>query len=417
MAQILNPTDEAELRELIASANSANTPLEIIGHATKRGLGHPVAADVSVDMQAFSAITLYEPEELVLSAKAGTPISEISSALGAQNQMLAFEPWDPAFLLGQKPASGTIGGTFMAGLAGPRRPGAGAARDNLLGVNAINGQGEIFKTGGRVVKNVSGFDLPKLIAGSFGTLAIATELTFKVLPRPEKARTLLIFGLNALEGGRAMRIALTSPHEVSATAHLPQSAAALAQVEFVRGAGTSVTAIRVEGPGPSVSVRIKALRELLSTFGDIEELHTENSIRLWSEIRDVQVLTHNPDKQVWRISVAPTDGPRLANWAESNIGADALLDWGGGLLWLALDATPDAHASDVRGAISSLGGHATLVRATADVRARVDVFQPFVGALAGLTARVKYAFDPNGILNPGRMAHQDRAGGLNGNPL
>lgn len=411
MAQILRPTNEDELRDIVASAASANTPLEIVGRATKRGLGHPVVADVCVELQAFSAITLYEPEELVLSAMAGTPISEISAALGAQNQMLAFEPWDPAFLLGQKLAGGTIGGTFMAGLAGPRRLGAGGARDNLLGVNAINGQGEIFKTGGRVVKNVSGFDLPKLIAGSFGTLCIATELTFKVLPRPEKARTLLLFGLGANDGGQAMRDALTSPHEVSATAHLPQGAAGLSQVEHVKGAATSVTAVRVEGPGPSVAVRLAALRELLSGFGEVEELHTENSIRLWSEIRDVQVLTRNRDKQVWRISVAPTDGPRLVNWAETNLGADALLDWGGGLVWLAVDGAPDAHAADVRGAISSLGGHATLIRASNDVRASVDVFQPPAGALAGLTNRVKYAFDPNGILNPGRMVRPNSAKG------
>jgi glycolate oxidase FAD binding subunit len=260
-----------------------------------------------------------------------------------------------------------------------------------------------------VVKNVTGFDLSKQIAGSFGTLAVMTEITFKVLPAPEKTRTVLILGLDDAEAMTAMSKAMGSAHEVSAAAHLPEGAAGLSAVDTVSGAGRAVTALRVEGPGPSVEHRCRALRELLKDFGDREELHSENSAQLWREIRDVGLLdgTGGGEAQVWRLSVPPMEGAgvvsALAGGSAQEMGGRAFYDWGGGLIWLAQDPLPDAGAERVRGAVAQAGGHATLVRAAPDVRARVPVFEPQSGALAQLTARVKEGFDPYAILNPGRM--------------
>jgi glycolate oxidase FAD binding subunit len=333
---------------------------------------------------------------------AATTLAEIEAALRQNNQQMAFEPADLGVLLGGKEEAGTIGGAIACNLAGPRRIKAGAARDHFLGFNAVSGRGETFKSGGTVVKNVTGFDLSKLIAGSFGTLAVMTDVTFKVLPAPEKTRTVLVFGLSDEDAMKAMSKALGSSHEVSGAAHLPEAAAKASRVSYVAGAGRSVTAVRVEGPGPSVEHRCKALTALLGDDGNIEELHSENSALLWREIRDVAFIDGN-GRQVWRLSVPPMNGAGVAAKLTNMAGASVYYDWGGGLIWLALNATPDAENEKVRQAVGAAGGHATLVRAEADVRNRVPVFEPQAGALRELTARVKEGFDPKGILNPGRM--------------
>jgi len=292
-------------------------------------------------------------------------------------------------------------------LAGPRRIKAGAARDHFLGAQAVSGRGEVFKIGGRVVKNVTGYDLCKLLAGSHGTLAAMTEVTLKVLPAPEKTRTVLLFGLDDDRAVQAMTRALQSSHEVSGAAHLPAALAAGSAVSYVAGAGTSVTAVRVEGPGPSVEHRANALRRELSDLAKSEELHSANSRSFWAELRDVAPLAAHTERVVWKISVPPAEGARVA--ARLSDGQDALsyFDWGGGLIWLALPASDalafEARHAAVRAAFADCGGHATLVRAPEEVRARVPVFQPQDPAHAALSERVKDSFDPKRILNPGRM--------------
>ena len=290
-------------------------------------------------------------------------------------------------------------------LAGPRRIKVGAARDHFLGFNAVSGRGETFKSGGTVVKNVTGFDLSKLIAGSFGTLAVMTEVTFKVLPAPEKTRTVLVLGLSDQDAMKAMAKALGSSHEVSGAAHLPEAVAKGSKVSHVAGTGWSVTAFRVEGPGPSVEHRCRALTALLGGGVSVEELHSENSALLWREICDVRLLDGDGEngRQVWRLSVPPMNGAGVAEQLTAGTGASVFYDWGGGLIWLTMDATPDAGHETVRRAVEAAGGHATLVRAGADVRNRVPVFEPQTGALREITARIKEGFDPKGILNPGRM--------------
>jgi len=392
MSDIFKPENEAHVLDAMRWAASGNAKvLEVMGQGTKRGLGRAQNAENVLDLSALSGITLYEPEELVMTARAGTPIAEVQAALDEANQMLAFEPWSPKGLYGVD--GGTVGGVFASAVTGPRRPLVGSARDHMLGFNAVSGRGEAFKSGGRVVKNVTGFDLTKLMAGSMGTLAVMTDVSFKVLPKPEKARTILVFG--ASDPGQAMRDAQNSPYEVSGVAHLPATVAARSNVSYVSAAGAGVTAVRVEGPGPSVEVRCTALRTLLSGYGEVEELHTANTQSLWQEIRDVTYFAD--DRQLWRLSVAPSDGPVIA----AQLQGEYFFDWAGGLIWLAMDATDDANADQVRGSLN--GGHATLMRASEEVRANVPVFQPQANGVAQLMKRVRAGFDPHNILNPGRM--------------
>ncbi|BBK33353.1 glycolate oxidase FAD binding subunit [Stella humosa] len=401
---ILTPDDPARLAEMVAGALADGAPLELVGAGTKRGLGRPMQAATTLDLSGLTGVTLYEPEELVMSARAGTKLAAIEAELAARGQMLAFEPPDHGPLYGGPAGAQTIGGVIATNLAGPRRIKAGAARDHFLGFEAVSGRGEAFKSGGRVVKNVTGYDLCKLVAGSHGTLAALHLVTFKVLPVPEKTRTVLLFGADAVAATAAMAAALGSPHEVASAAHLPAAVAARSTVDFVRAAGVSVTAVRVEGPEPSVAVRCAALRELLGARGAVEELHSMRSARLWAEIRDVASLLPDAGAALWRLSVAPMDGPGVAAAIARDLACETLFDWGGGLVWLATAATGDAGARTVRAAVDAVGGHATLLRAPEAVRAVVPPFHPQPAGLAALARRVKDQFDPRRILNPGRMA-------------
>jgi glycolate oxidase FAD binding subunit len=401
MTQTLKPRSEAELRDAIAWAVAEETPLEVVAHGSKRGLGRPVQARHTLDVSALAGIRSYEPEELVLTCAAATPMAEIQAALDARKQMLAFEPADLAPLLGARPGAGTIGGVLSAGLAGPRRVKSGGARDHLLGFHAVSGRGEVFKAGSKVVKNVTGYDLPKIFCGAFGTLGVMTEVTVKVLPAPPKSRTVLLFALDETAAAKAMADALNSPFEVSGAALLPAVIAARSGVDFVRDAGTSVTALRIEGTPASVAARCAGLRALLAGRGRDEELHSMRSAKLWAELRDVASLLPDPAAAIWKLSMPPAAMPTVA----AALQGERFYDWGGGLIWLAVPAQgiADADAGRVRGALAACGGHATLMRAGEPLRAGVSVFQPQDAGLAALTRRVKESFDPRRILNPGRM--------------
>jgi glycolate oxidase FAD binding subunit len=387
----------------VAWAADGGGALEIVGAATKRGWGRPMSAAAVLDLSGLTGVDMYEPEELVMTAKPGTRLSEIAAMLSRHRQRLAFEPPDLSPLLGGAEDGQTVGGVFAANLAGPRRFQAGAARDHLLGFTAVSGRAEIFKSGGRVVKNVTGFDLSKLMAGSFGTLAVLTSVTFKVLPVPDEVRTLAFAGAGDAAAIAALSRALQSPYDVTGAAHLPADAAAMSAVGRVGNAGGAVTLLRVEGPGPAVVPRVAALRELLAGAGELFELDADVSARLWREIRDLAAFAPTPDHQVWRVSVPPAEGARVAARALDRTGGSAIYDWGGGLVWLFLPPAADAHEAVVRGALGLSGGHATLIRATEDVRARVAVFQPEAAETAALIRRIKENFDPENVLNPGRM--------------
>jgi len=403
MPDAIKPENQDQLIEAIREAADAETPLEVRGTGSKAGLGNLGGSGAVLDLSAFTGITLYEPEELVMTAGAATPMAEIEAALSEKGQRLDFEPMDLGSIYGTTAGGGTIGGVIACNLTGPRRIKAGAARDHILGFKAVSGQGEAFKSGGRVVKNVTGFDLSKLICGSFGTLAAMTEVTFKVMPRPEKRRTVLILGMDAENARRTLGQVLGGPFEVSAAAHLPMDVAMTSSVEMVSGAGRSVTAVRLEGPGPSVEYSCRAIRESMDRAGGTEELHTANSVAFWREVRDAAFFDGDAESQIWRISVPPSAGAGVSAAILGRIGGKAYFDWGGGLIWMALAPRDDGGAAIVRAAIPEGDGHATLIRAADAVRGDVPVFQPQTPALAALSHRVKESFDPQNILNPGRM--------------
>lgn len=405
--QSLSPETADQLRDAVAWAVESATPLAVQGHGSKAGLGRAVETLATLDLSRLSGIVAYSAPELVLTARAGTAMTEITAALTEAGQHLAFEPPDLTGLLGGTPGRGTLGGLIATNLAGPRRIQAGAARDHFLGCQAVGGRAEIFKAGGKVVKNVTGFDLCKLLAGSYGTLAVLTEITVKVLPAPEDQRTVLILGLSDAEAAQCMSRALTSSHEVSAAAHLPAAAASSCEVEALTSHGGPVTMVRVEGPGPSVTYRAKALRGELASFGKTLEIGPQDSRAAWAVVRDAHPLTEPSDRAVWRVSVAPTQGPAVVHALRRHgSGVDCFYDWGGGLVWLGLDDTDvSLQAERVRNAVAQAGGgHATLMRASSQARTTVPVFQPQPDALAALTHRLKDTFDPARVLTPGRMA-------------
>ncbi len=407
MSEILRPQNDADIVEVVQQAAAEKVPLEVAGRGSKRALGRPLQTAGRVELSALSGITLYEPEELVLQALPGTPMAEIEQVLADNHQLMAFEPPDFGPLLGGAGGDGSIGGTLACNLAGPRRLKAGAARDHFLGVTAVSGRGEVFKAGGRVVKNVTGYDLMKLLTGSYGTLAVMTEVTIKVLPRPEKTYSLLLYELDTDQATRAMTRALSSSHEVSGAAHLPAQLAGTSKVSYVNQAGAPVTAIRLEGPGPSVQHRIQALSKELSDLGTHEALHSQNSLAFWSEVRDVLPLVAPTDRLIWRLSVPPAAAAEIVSRIMQTVDdCFYFLDWGGGLIWLSLPPADDGHAAAVRGALGNGDGHATLFRAPENIRAAVPVFQPQAAPLAALSQRLKQGFDPLGLLNPGRI-YQD----------
>jgi glycolate oxidase FAD binding subunit len=388
MASTIKPRDAKELRQAVEWALNDGVALDVRGQGSKLALGKPMRCDQVLDLSGIAGIVDYAPEELVVTLRAGTPLSEVEALLAQRNQMLAFEPTDFGPLLGREPGQGTLVGAVMGNLAGSRRVSAGAARDHLLGFSGVNGRGEAFKSGGRVMKNVTGYDLSKLLAGSWGTLAVLDEVSIKVLPAPDQTRTLLLLGLSDDAAVKAMCAAMGSPHDVSGAAHVDGR-----------------TALRLEGVAPSVEARLNGLRELLSPSGArMEELGTLESRTFWRAIRDVAPLEAARDAMVWKISCPPTEGPGIVGRIRvQRSAAKAFYDWSGGLIWLALPVSADADHAIVRGALGPAGGHATLIRAPEAVRASVPVFHPQSPALAALASRVKESFDPKRLFNPGRM--------------
>ena len=381
MQDALTPTTDQELSEAVAGAREA---LAIRGGGT-RNLSVP---GTPLTVAGLSGITLYEPGALTLVARTGTPVEEIESALAAEGQMLAFEPMDHRSLLGTG-GNPTIGGAVAANVSGPRRVQAGACRDYLLGVRLVDGSGTIIKNGGRVMKNVTGYDLAKLMASSRGTLGVLTEVSFKVLPKPDACATLLLTGLSVQEAVAAMSAALRSPFEVSGAAHVPAGLD-----------GDPVTMIRIEGFEDKVAYRAGKLKDVLARFAPAEiERRTGGDGGYgtepgWRWVRDAEMFASSGD-DVWRISVKPSDAVAAAKALGD---AQLLLDWGGGLIWAGV-----APGTDVRAKLAGIGGHATLVRADVATFAEIPAFHPEAAPLAKLAEGLRRQFDPRGILNPGLM--------------
>jgi glycolate oxidase FAD binding subunit len=395
------PTSIDELREAVGDALAAEEPVELVAGGSKRGLGRPMQTPRTLDLSRLAGIRDYEPNELVLTSGAATPLAEIDARLAENGQMLAFEPPDWRVLLAAPEARPTLGGALACNLSGPRRIKAGAARDHFLGFRAVSGRGEIFKSGGKVVKNVTGYDLSKLIAGSYGTLAALEEVTVKVLPRPEHVATVVLYGLDPAAAVRTMSRALASRHDVSAAAYLPADSAMAAM--------TKTVALRLEGPQPSVAYRRERLLAELAPDESVV-LEDDASAGFWRAIRDVEPFAALADSAVWRVSAAPARGAEIGETITRNLDAVWYLDWGGGLVWVAVADAEDGGALSIRAAIRGPDGHgtghATLIRGSAALRGAVAVFEPQPPPLAALAARVKESFDPRHILNPGRMVER-----------
>ncbi len=404
---ILKVRDARDVEQAVRAAIAGEQPLEIIGHGSKRMIGQPMATNALLDLSALNAVKSYEPNELIITVEAGAPLADVKSLIDSKNQQFAFEPADTARLLGT-PAGGTIGGMIGAGLAGPRRIQAGGARDHLLGAHAVSGFGDSFKAGGRVVKNVTGYDLCKLLAGSWGTLAVMTEVTLKVTPRPESERSLVLRGLDDVTANRAMTVALGSPFDVSGAAHVPNSAlrAAAGALGELGSPRNAVTLLRLEGITASAAHRAAALAKVLSSFGAVEILEDTASAAIWSSIRDVEPFAAKGALgawPVWRIVCPPASGGALGQRLARDTGGEVIYDWGGGLIWAALPPKADAQAASVRPCVEAAGGHAMLLRASDEVRRNVEVFHPPNSGIAALSERVRSSFDPKNILNRGRM--------------
>jgi glycolate oxidase FAD binding subunit len=380
------PASANEVEEIVREAAADARTLEICGGGSKRMMWLNDAA-ATLDMSALAGITDYDPDELVVSALAGTPLAEIEAALAQRQQMLAFEPFDHGPLFGEPAGRATLGGIVAANVSGPRRISAGAARDHILGFSAVSGRGEAFKGGAAVVKNVTGFDLPKLMAGSWGTLAVLTSLTLRVLPLPRAEKTLLLKNLNGEAANGVMTQAMGSRAAVSSAAHLCSEA---------------ITGLRIEGFGPSVDSRCRELARSLGDAGRTEVIEAEESREFWRRLRALEMLP-TAAQVLWRISLPPAAAWKLTD-ALTGAGARCVADWAGGLVWAAL---PDGGAASIRELAAAHAGHAVLVRAPRDKRRSSGGATASAGATAGdealrqLQSRVKSAFDPLGILNPG----------------
>jgi glycolate oxidase FAD binding subunit len=390
-ADALAPRDERDVCEAVAVAAASGEKLEIVGGGTKHGIGAPDRHTRKLSMAGLSRVIAYDPAELVLTVEPGVRLGEIEALLAKNNQMLAFEPYDFAETTGGAAGGSTVGGVIGAGLAGSRHISAGGVRDHVLGFSAVNGRGEAFKSGGRVVKNVTGYDLSKLMAGSWGQLAALTQITLRVLPRPAVVKTLALHDLTRAVAIEAMGRAMRAPADVAAASHDPDPG----------GGDASITAIRVEGFGPSVDARIAVLSGLLRDLGQAEVMDASEADEHWRQVHTASCLVHAWGPVLWRIVVPQAQGAAIMTGIEA-LGGRSVLDWAGGLVWA---RTPlGASAPAVRALAEKAGGHAMLADGPEAYRTATSALHPEPSGVAALSRRVREAFDPLGVFDPLRFA-------------
>ncbi len=403
MADVYMPRDEAELAGFVRDAYGGKYPLEICGFRSKREAGRPLKPTAVISAAKLSGITLYQPSELVLSVKAGTPLHEVEAALARHNQELAFEPADYSRIFGPDPLAASMGAIAAMNISGPRRILRGAARDHLLGVRAVNGEGAVIKSGGRVMKNVTGVDLVRGLSGSWGTLAVFTELTFKVLPKAPESRTVIFLGLADEAATGVMSAAMGTPYEVSGTVHLQGAMAARLSDRELAPAKTAITALRLEGSQKSLVYRVEKLRRELGPFGDTYELDDQRSYQFWTNIRSLAFLSDDFDRPLWRITAPPSKTALIVRALSAFFEVNAAYEWSGGLLWLELPPSADSSVTEVRRVLAEFEADSMLMRAPRPVRTAIEVFHPLPFAKMKIVQALKTAFDPAGVLNPGRM--------------
>jgi glycolate oxidase FAD binding subunit len=368
--------------DFVRAARESREPFEIVAGGTRRAVGKPVGALPLLDVSGLTGIVKYEPEELILTAAPSTPLTEINAVLATKGQRLGFDPADWSRLLGSNGVA-TLAGAASCDASGSGRLRHGAARDSLLGFQAVNGLGEMFRGGSKVVKNVTGFDLPKLICGAYGTLSVLTEVTFRVYPRPQFFAVLCLSDVTPETGFAALRKIAHSALEPAGLAYLPGS--------MMPQAGQGAALIKLEGAAKPLEEKIAMAHGLLGNAVTRIEGDLFGAIGCGEKFADLP-------GDVWRVMIAPSDAPRVAK--ELNV-QHWLGNWAGGLIWL---AAPPSDAARIRAIAAAVKGQAMLLRASAESRARYGLYAPQPKALADLSRAVKAAFDPLSLFNPGRLA-------------
>ena len=394
------PTTREEISEFVRECYKKSIPIEISGHKSKRNIGRNFQTEKTLDLSKYSGIIEYKPEELYIKAKAGTPIREIISELDKNNQQLAFEPVDFGLLFSGKKNDGSIGGVIACNFAGSRRFKAGSVRDHVLGFQGVNGKGEIIKSGGTVVKNVTGYDLCKILSGSFGTLTVLTEVSVKVLPKPPTNKTLIIDNPHLKKALEYLNLALSSSSDPSGGVFYP---------EYFRNNFTfndlttegAITAIRVEGPNDSVDYRIKKLcKELAINTNEIAVLDTEQSNIFWEKTRSLVVFSELKNNLLRIVVPASETFEVLTKLKIYEI--KHFVDWGGNLIWLQIDKISTKILKEIKNIVVEASGYLTVIKIEENLKATIDVFT-IDSIKYKISERIKKSFDPKRILNPGKM--------------
>ena len=402
------PRNEKEVSDFIKKFYKSNIPIELIGSGSKKNIGKPLQCEKTLNLSKISGIIEYFPEELYIKVKACTPMNVIEEKLKKYNQQLAFEPIDFGHLFSGKSNYGTAAGQVSCNISGPRRFKVGSVRDHVLGFKGVNGKGEIIKSGGVVVKNVTGYDLTKLICGSYGTLVALTEITFKVLPSPQESETLIVHNLKLEKATDLLEKAISSSNDISGASFLPVEPKCSGCVMNIEKTfklndlkhGGSLTAIRMEGSKNSIDERMKSLiKELKITDNAVSYLQTYQSEIFWKKLKNLELFASSKNNII-RIVIPPAESIQLIYQFSNKF--KYYLDWGGALLWMEAYELTEEMFESIRKKVVKHGGYATMIKNS--------YFLPFVEevftinrARFNISQNIKKSFDPRRILNPGKM--------------
>ena len=407
-----NPTEyphtEKEVSNFIKKFYKSSLPIELIGSGSKRKIGKPLHCSKTLSLSKLSGIIKYLPEELYIKVKACTSIKEIEDELKKNKQQLAFEPIDFGNFLNGKSDFGTAAGQVSCNISGPRRFKVGSVRDHVLGFRGVNGKGEIIKSGGTVVKNVTGYDLSKLICGSYGTLVALTEITFKVLPAPEESKTLIIHGQKVESAIDFLDKAISSSNDVSGAIFLPGESkitGCMMDIEKTFKLNdlkykSSFTAIRIEGSKNSVDQRIQNLvKELKVINFKISILEVYQSEIFWNKVKSLEFLSSSKNS-ILRIAIPPSECVKLVYQFSNRY--KYYLDWGGALIWVEAYELSEEMFDSIRKKVVKLGGYVTMIKNSDYLPYVEDVFTISRDRF-NISQNIKKSFDPKRILNPGKM--------------
>ena len=407
-SDFLYPEKEKDVEEIIKKFYKSNTPIEVIGTGSKRKIGKPIQCAKTISLSRLEGIVKYLPEELYITVKAGTKITEIENQLKKNNQQLAFEPIDFGYLFLGKSNSGTAAGQVACNIAGPRRFKVGSARDHILGFRGVNGRGEIIKSGGTVVKNVTGYDLSKLISNSYGTLVVLTEITLKVLPKPEASKTLVIHNLDINLANEYLAKAISSENDISGASFLPiepscnqceMNIEKTFKLNDLKHEG-SITAIRIEGSKNSIKERTENLKKEIKVLDEnISELDTLQSEIFWKKITNLEFFSGTKNN-IFRIVIPPSESVQLLYQLPKNF--KYFLDWGGALIWVEACDINEQLFNSIRKKVIKHKGYVTMIKNSEYLPFVEDVFTIDISKF-NISQSIKKSFDPKRILNPGKM--------------